>query len=215
MNKFFLLCLMCFSASVYADGQKNVYETKDFSYLLGKTKFNDDLLKMHFALYAGYVKNTNLILSELDQLSDQNKGRNFDYGAIKRRLAFEYDGMKFHELYFENLTAVSNTTEAKKLVLDIVKQFGSFEKWRADFINTAMIRGIGWTVLCRDKSGRLLNIWISEHQSGLLPESTVLLVMDVWEHAYITQYGLEREKYIETFFSSVNWSVVQQRYDAK
>jgi Fe-Mn family superoxide dismutase len=149
-------------------------------------------------------------------LSSENKGRGLDFGALKRRLAFEFDGMRLHELYFENITGSSDQKKAKALISDIKNQYGSFDKWKSEFIDTGMLRGVGWAVLCKDnKTGKLLSIWITDHEIGLLADTTILLVMDAWEHAYITEYGLDREKYLETFFSCIDWSVVQRRYDSK
>jgi Fe-Mn family superoxide dismutase len=76
-----------------------------------------------------------------------------------------------------------------------------------------MMRGIGWVILYLDcQTGKLFNTWINEHDLGHLSGGEPLLVMDVFEHAYITQYGLERDKYIQAFFENVDWSVVSQRY---
>jgi Fe-Mn family superoxide dismutase len=223
MYKFFLLPVVYFSLFGFAlqseevmASQQSVYMKKDFTYLLGKTKFSDDLLQMHFTLYEGYVKNVNLLLDQISQLSSQKKGISLDLGALKKRLAFEFDGMRLHELYFENMTGSSDQGSAKSLISDIKKQWGSFEQWRSEFIDTGMLRGVGWAVLCKDnKTGKLLTIWISDHETGLLADTTIILVMDAWEHAYITEYGLKREKYLETFFSSIDWSVAQRRYDCK
>jgi Fe-Mn family superoxide dismutase len=192
------------------------YVAKDYSYLFGMPGFSDALLKMHFQLYQGYVKNTNLLLARMRELELQDKDLSYDYGALKRRFAWEYDGMRLHELYFENLGGEEPLDKASDLYQKISKDFGSFEAWKKNFAATGMIRGIGWVVLYRDpQSGRLFNTWINEHDLGHLAGGEPLVVMDVFEHAYITQYGLDRSKYIGYFLDNLNWDKVEKRYITK
>ena len=115
--------------------------------------FNDALLKMHFQLYQGYV-NTNLLLARMKELEQQDKDLSYDYGALKRRFAWEYDGMRLHELYFENLGGDEPLDKASDLYQKISKDFGSFESWKKNFAATGMIRGIGWVILYRDPQNR-------------------------------------------------------------
>ena len=107
--------------------------------------------------------------------------------------------------------------KSSELYLKLSKEFGSFEAWKKNFIATGMIRGIGWVILYRDPiTGRLMNTWINEHDVGHLAGGEPLLVMDVFEHAYITQYGLDRANYISAFFDNIQWAKVERRYqDAK
>ncbi len=190
------------------------YVAKDYTYLFGMQGFNDALLKMHFQLYQGYVKNTNLLLGRMKELEQQDKDLSYDYGALKRRLAWEFDGMRLHELYFENLGGEGLLDKSSELFQRISKDFGSFEAWKKNFSAIGMMRGIGWTILYRDsQSGRLFNIWINEHDLGHLAGGEPILVMDVFEHAYITQYGLDRGKYIGVFFDNVKWERADKRYN--
>lgn len=192
------------------------YVAKDYSYLLGMPGFGDDLLKMHFTLYQGYVKNVNLIIKEIAAFNGQGLSRSYDYGAVKRRFGWEYDGMRLHEYYFDNLGGKADPSLASDVMAAIKQQFGSYEAWKQDFVSTGMMRGIGWAILCRDnKKGALFNIWVNEHDLGHLAGATPLLVMDVFEHAFITQFGLDREKYIQTFFSNIDWSVVSKRWKSQ
>lgn len=172
-----------------------IYETKKFEHLLGMIGFSDNLLKNHFTLYEGYVKNVN---STTD----------------RRRFGWEYNGMKMHELYFENMTKDFKETNIESdLFKNIIKSFASFEQWLADFKNLGLTRGIGWVALVKEKvSGNLINIWIDEHNTGHLANAEILLVMDVWEHAYVTDYGIKRADYIDKFVSIIDWKVVEQRY---
>lgn len=189
------------------------YTAKDYSYLFGMPGFSEAQLKMHFQLYQGYVKNTNQLLARLKELELQDRDQTYDYGALKRRLSWEWDGMRLHEFYFENLGASEPLEKSSSLYQALVKEFGSYESWKKNFISTGMIRGIGWSVLYRDRqTGRVFNVWINEHDLGHLAGGDPLLVMDVFEHAYITQYGLDRAKYINAFFDNIQWSKVAKRY---
>ena len=190
------------------------YQPKEYSYLYGMPGFTDSLLKMHFQLYQGYVKNTNLLMSRLKDLELQDRDQSYDYGALKRRMGWEWNGMRLHELYFENLGGKDPLDKSNILYQRIVKDFGSYDQWKKNFISTGLIRGIGWVILYLDpQTGRLFNTWINEHDLGHLSGGDPLLVMDVFEHAYITQYGLDRGKYIGAFFDNIEWGKVGKRYN--
>ncbi|MES2200078.1 MAG: Fe-Mn family superoxide dismutase [Chlamydiota bacterium] len=209
------LGLLCFSLSIQAEEQKNKdsFLAKDFSSLLELPGWNKDLLLMHFTLYQGYVKNANSLSSQIAQLSTDGKERSYEFGALKRRLGWEYDGMRLHELYFENLGVSSVEAMDPTLLKRIKQDFGSLEAWKKDFIATGLIRGIGWVVLVQDPiTKKLYNTWINEHDVGHFIHSSPLLIMDVFEHAYITQFALDKEKYIQLFFQSINWQVVSKRW---
>jgi Fe-Mn family superoxide dismutase len=189
------------------------YVAKDYTYLFGMPGFNDALLKMHFQLYQGYVKNTNLLLARMRELELQDKDLSYDYGALKRRLGWEFDGMRLHELYFENLGGDEPLDKSSELYQRLEKDFGSYEGWKKNFTAVGLMRGIGWAILYRDPmTGRLINTWINEHDLGHLAGGDPIVVMDVFEHAYITQYGLDKGKYISAFFDNVKWDKVDKRY---
>ncbi|PCI93287.1 superoxide dismutase [Candidatus Aerophobetes bacterium] len=192
-----------------------MYKAKDFSHLLGgKLKgLSDSLLEMHFTLYKGYVKNTNNLIKALEDMKQNDQGRTLAFGALKRRFGWEYDGMRLHELYFGNLGKKVELSPKSDLYKQIVRDFGSYEKWRRDYLSTGLIRGIGWVILYRDPiQGHLFNVWVNEHDLGHLAGGMPLLVMDVWEHAYITEYGLDRAKYIDMFMYNIDWKVIERRY---
>lgn len=196
----------------FADVSK--YEAKSYDYILGNVKgLDDDLLKMHFKLYQGYVTNTNSVLKKLQELTDKGESRTPEFAGLKRILGWEFDGMLLHELYFENLGGAGQQLDTKSpFSSKIQESFGSYDKWKADFISTGLIRGIGWVVAYVDpKNGRLINEWINEHDLGHLAGAKPLLVMDVFEHAYITEFGLDRAKYIDVFFNNINWDAVAKR----
>ncbi len=190
------------------------YEPKNFDSLLGNVQGLDDaLLEMHFKLYKGYVNNTNLLVEKIQELNAAGKNRTPDFAGLKRMFGWEYDGMVLHEYYFENLGASTVLDQNGPLYAKIKADFGSFDQWKADFVATGSIRGIGWVVsYIEPRQGRLINEWINEHDLGHLAGATPLLVMDVFEHAYITQYGIDRAKYIEVFFNNINWDAVSKRF---
>ncbi|KKT81802.1 MAG: Superoxide dismutase [Candidatus Azambacteria bacterium GW2011_GWA1_44_9] len=120
------------------------------------------------------------------------------FSEIKRRFGWEWDGMRLHELYFGNMGKNGSELDKKSaFVKKITEDFGSFEVWEKDFKAIGMMRGIGWVALVRDnETNRLFNVWITEHDGGHLTGSTILLVMDVFEHAYVSDYGIKRLDYI-------------------
>jgi Fe-Mn family superoxide dismutase len=178
-----------------------LYEPKNFDNLLGI--FSDVLLKNHFSLYQGYVSNTNKLLDEL-------KGKEGPvFSELKRRFGWEFDGMRLHELYFGNMSKNPKKLNGR-LLKQIEKDFGSYSAWEKDFKATGSMRGIGWVVLYSD-NGRLFNCWVNEHDVGHLAGCTPLLVMDVFEHAYLTDFGIKKADYIEAFMKAIDWDAIAKR----
>ncbi|MBI4272638.1 superoxide dismutase [Candidatus Uhrbacteria bacterium] len=190
-----------------------MFEPKDYDHLLGTQGFSDQLLKNHFTLYQGYVKNTNTLLEEIKKLSSEKKQTTPQYAELKRRFGWEFDGMRLHELYFGNMkNGSSQPDSASSLTQKINEQFGNYQEWEKDFKATGAMRGIGWAILRYDKeSGLLFNAWANEHDVGHLAGTHTLLILDVFEHAFMLDYGLKRADYIEAFFKAIDWSVVERR----
>jgi len=188
------------------------YEAKDYTRLIGMEGFSETLLTNHFTLYQGYVTNTNKLLDTLGQMAKDGKIGTPEYSELKRRMGFEWDGMRLHEYYFENLGGRGDLAQSAKLRDRVAQEFGSYEAWEADFRGTGAMRGIGWTILYQDTAtGRLINQWINEHETGHLAGCTPVLVMDVFEHAYMIDYGLKRADYIAAFFKNINREAVEGR----
>lgn len=186
------------------------YTAKDYSYLLGMEGFSETLLKNHFTLYQGYVTNTNKIFDLL--VSKAKDATNPEYAELKRRFGFEFDGMRLHECYFENLGGKAPLDKSGALAKKLAGAYGSYETWEQDFRATGAMRGIGWAILYQDNvTGWLFNQWINEHEVGHLAGCKPILVMDVFEHAFMTDYGLKRTDYISAFLRNVNWEVVESR----
>jgi len=188
------------------------YTAKDYGKLIGMEGFSETLLKNHFTLYQGYVTNTNKVLDTLKQMLAEGKTAAPEYAELKRRLGWEFNGMRLHEYYFENLGGTmpldKNGPLAKKLAAD----FGSYEAWEKDFKGTGTMRGIGWVVLYQDPAtGGLINFWINEHDVAHPAGGNPLLILDCFEHAYLVDYGLKRADYIEAFFKQITWAAVEGR----
>ncbi len=196
---------------------KKPFVAKNYSHLLGMPGFSDRALSMHFKLYEGYVKTTNSFLSKLEDLRTRGQERSLEFAEFKRRLMWDFDGMRLHEDYFGNLGGHgSSLSPTSPLYQQITTEFGSYDAWEKDFKATGAMRGIGWAILYRDPvSGRLINTWINEHDRGHLAGGTPLLIMDVFEHAYLLDYGLNRGKYIDAFFDNIDWKVVESRFSEK
>jgi Fe-Mn family superoxide dismutase len=188
------------------------YAAKDFSFLLGMAGFSDTLLKNHFTLYQGYVANTNKVMELLAAMVQEGREGTPEFAELKRRQGWEFNGMRLHELYFANLGGDGDMAKAPKLMKKKQEQFGAVETCAKDFKATASMRGIGWVVMYQDiESGLLFNQWINEHDVGHPAGCNPILVLDVFEHAFITDYGLKRADYIGAFFKNVKWDVVEQR----
>ena len=188
------------------------YKAQDFGKLLGMDGFSNTLLNNHFTLYQGYVNNTNKLVELIGGLARDARSDTPEYAELQRRFAFEWNGMRLHEYYFGNLGGSGTPSPASKLVSRLVDTFGSFEAWQKDFRATGALRGVGWVVLFADlQTGRLFNSWINLHESGHLSGCQPVLVMDVWEHAYMVDYGLKRADYINAFFNNIDWAACEAR----
>jgi superoxide dismutase, Fe-Mn family len=192
--------------------EKMAYTAKDYTKLLGMEGFSETLLKNHFTLYQGYVTNTNKLVDTLGHMLKEGRTGTPEYAELKRRFGWEFNGMRLHEYYFENLGGKGGLDKANALYKKISEDFGSYESWEKDFKATGTMRGIGWTVLYQDNvAGKLYNFWINEHDVGHPAGCTPLLVLDVFEHAFMIDYGLKRADYIEAFFKNIDWRAAGAR----
>ncbi len=188
------------------------YAANDYSGLIGMEGFSDTILNNHFTLYQGYVTNTNKLMDTLAAMLKDGRVGTPEYAELKRRMGFEFNGMRLHEYYFGNLGGKAAPDKSGKLGKKLAEDFGSYEDWEKDFKGTGTMRGIGWTILYQDNiTGKLFNQWINEHETGHPAGCAPILVMDVFEHAFITDYGLKRADYIVAFFKNINWGVAESR----
>jgi len=191
-----------------------VYTAKkwDLSNLQG---ISDNTLQMHFGLYEGYVKNTNLLNEKLNEIRAAGKAAGADpsYAELVRRLGFEYNGMVLHEYYFDNMTKSPKDLTSGKLHDALGAGYGGFDAWKKDFMAVGGMRGVGWAIAYLDPSnGQITNHWITLHEDGNVAGFKPIVVMDAWEHAFIRDYApAERSKYIEAFFANINWAACEAR----
>src|SRR5213082_1606790 len=199
-------------------GFNSSYTAKQFN-LSGLNGISDQTLEMHFKLYEGYVKETNKLTERISEfISDGNVDQEEmpAYSELTRRLGFEYNGMVLHEYYFDNLKRGGGTGDADRnsaFRKAAEQSFGSYEIWKAEFVGIGKMRGVGWAICYQNPAnGRLSNHWITLHETGNVAGFNPVLVMDVWEHAFILDYKpADRPKYIEAFFSNIDWGTVERR----
>jgi Fe-Mn family superoxide dismutase len=197
--------------------KKNPYRAKSFP-LSGLTGISDHTLEVHFKLYEGYVKETNTLTDRIAEVLRDGKIDQEEmpaYSELKRRLGFEYNGMVLHEYYFGNLAKTGGGAPERRSSFRQATEssFGDYETWKVDFVGVGKMRGVGWAICYYDAAtGRLSNHWTTLHEMGNVAGFEPILVMDVWEHAFLLDYKpADRPKYIEAFFSNVDWRVVDDR----
>jgi Fe-Mn family superoxide dismutase len=198
-------------------GFNGSYQPKQFN-LSGLNGISDKTLEMHFKLYEGYVKETNKLTEKISEFLADGKVDQDEmpaYSELTRRLGFEYNGMVLHEYYFGNMKqqGTGDPGNASAFYKTAEESFGSYDIWKADFVGVGKMRGVGWAICYQNPAnGRLSNHWITLHETGNVSGFVPVLVMDVWEHAFILDYKpADRPKYIEAFFSNIDWQAVEQR----
>ena len=192
-----------------------IYKANHYESLLGMEGFSDSLLKNHFSLYEGYVKNANKILEILGGLTEEGEILGPPFSEIKRRLSFELNGIYLHERYFENMTKESPGGPDKESLFykAMIQGFSSYAKWEKDFRSVASIRGTGWALTLYDpRSGILMNTWVDEHHMGHVAGTFSIIVADLWEHAMLLDYGSDREKYLDAFLNVLEWGTISERF---
>jgi Fe-Mn family superoxide dismutase len=197
------------------------YKVREFP-LGGLTGISDQSLAVHLKLYRGYVEETNRLNDMLSGFLEDGRVDREEmpvYSELRRRLGFEYNGMVLHEYYFEALKrgGGGDPQARSRFRAAVVECFGSYDTWRTDFMSVAKMRGVGWAICYQDpKGGQLSNHWITLHETGPVAGFMPILVLDVWEHAFMLDYEpAERPKYIDAFFANVDWSVVERRVEPR
>jgi Fe-Mn family superoxide dismutase len=175
------------------------YEEKKFN--IGTLKgISNKTIEEHLKLYSGYVNNLNNTLEGKQDI---------------RRLGFEYNGMRNHEIYFSSLEGGAKPIEENSgLKKQIENDFGSFETWLNNFKNIALTRGIGWAILYYDRENKcLINNWIEEQHINQLQNCSPILALDMWEHSYVADYAPSGKKnYVEDFFLNINWEIIEGNF---
>ena len=189
-----------------------MYTAKDYSKLIGMEGLSEALLKNHFTLYQGYVTNTTKLIEVFPQMLKEDKVSTPEFAELRRRFGWEFNGMRLHEYYFENLGGKGAVNKDGRLARKLAEDFGSFDAWEKEFRAVGAMRGIGWAVLYQDiANGKLFNFWINEHDTGHPAGCTPILIMDVFEHAFMLDYGTKRAGYIDAFFKNLNWPAAESR----
>ena len=183
--------------------------------LHGLLGISDATLETHFGLYEGYVKNVNLLNERLAELraSGNAAGSNPGFAELVRRLGFEYNGMRLHEYYFDNLTKEPAEMRGNRLRDALAASYGGFDEWKKDFVAVGGMRGVGWAIAyCDTSTGAITNHWIGDHENGHVAGFVPIVVMDLWEHAYDKDYKpSEKGKYVEAFFANLDWPACEAR----
>ena len=190
-----------------------MYTAKNYENLLGIKGFSEGALRLHFTLYEGYVKNINSILDKL-----RNEGldkSSIEAAEMRRRLSWEYNGMKLHEIYFESLSQnPQNINPESKFAKKIDETYGSFESFLEILKSTGSARGIGWVAVLKEEgTDNIFTVWFEEHDTGVLANSKVLLCIDMLEHAFIIDFGPKKADYINAFLENIDWKICEERFE--
>lgn len=182
----------------------------------GLAGISDEQITDHWSLYKGYVTQSNALNTELQTLQASGQGSSLAYADRRRRYGFEYNGMVLHEYYFGNLRAGLHDASKGAIYKAIEKTWGNYQTWKTDFESAGKTRGIGWAMLYADTTtGELSNHFIHEHANGNIAGFAPILVLDVWEHAYMVDHKAGgRAEYIAAFMQNIHWEKVEERYDA-
>lgn len=192
-----------------------IYKTQDQLMPKNLIGISNTQIEDHWSLYKGYVNQVNKLNEELAFLRKESKTDSLMFADRRRRLGFEYNGMVLHEYYFANLKAgEENAAKNTDLYKAIEESFGSYDTWKLDFESAGKTRGIGWAILYADnQNGALTNHFIAEHENGNIAGFSPILVMDVWEHAYMVDHKSGgRANYIAAFMKNIQWEVVENRF---
>ncbi len=179
------------------------------------TGLSPDQIAVHLALYEGYVKHTNLIMEKIAQYKEADpEGNAYAIAELRRRLGFEFDGMRMHEYYFEQFEGEKGGDPKSLLAKAVEEKYGSGENFLAHIKEVAGTRGIGWVVVYADPRGNTIHTaFVNDHEIGQLAGLPILLAVDLWEHAYMVDYKpKEKMTYVDAFLSNVNWTVVEERF---
>ena len=195
------------------------YAPKTFN-LPALTGLSEKQIKVHLGLYEGYVKHVNLILETLKGYAAHGdkatEGDKLAVAELRRHFAFEFNGMRMHEYYFEQLEGGALAMDADSALAEAAtEKYGSYENLATHVREVAGSRGIGWVVVYADPRAKTLHtVFVNDHELGVLAGLPIILALDLWEHAYMVDYvPAEKKDYVDAFFANLNWSVVEKRFD--
>jgi len=175
----------------------------------------EQLTLHHQKHHQAYVNSANAILERLDKA--RKEGTDFDIKATLKELSFHIGGHLLHSLFWSNLAPAGRgggkPTGALSTALE--KEFGSFERFKKEFsLAAASVEGSGWAALsfCR-QTNRPIIMQIEKHNTNVYPMFTILMVIDVWEHAYYLDYKNDRARFVDAFWNIANWDEVNKRLE--
>jgi len=193
------------------------YEAQEFN-LPSLEGISEKQIDVHLGLYGGYVTHINLLREQIADLSAQDPEKyKFAIESIRRRLGFEFNGMRMHEFYFPQWEGgVTEEPRHGKLGHELAEKYGDWDAFLSHFKSVSMSRGSGWTTLGWDKKGNTPHVWwTADHELGMLTDMDILLTIDMWEHAYMVDYlPAEKAQHVEAFFKNLNWQLVEERFNA-
>lgn len=171
----------------------------------------------HTKHHQAYVNAANDLVAKLQDARKNNTV--LDYKSLSKALSFNVAGHILHEIFWKVMDSEKSgkndiEKNAPKLLEQIKKDFGSFERFKTEFSETAKsVEGSGWALLTYHKEhGNLNIIQIEKHNVNLFPEQKILLALDVWEHSYYLDYKNDRAKFIEQWWNIVNWDEAEKRF---
>ncbi len=191
------------------------YEARKFSLpeLKGLSKAQIDA---HLALYEGYVKHANLIMEKMKTMRESDaEGNAYPMAELRRRFAFEFDGMRMHEYYFEQFEGgMTEMDEGSALSKLAEERYGDRGGLIAHVKEVAGTRGIGWVIVYADPVAHTLHtVFVADHEIGQLAGLPIILALDLWEHAYMVDYlPAEKKDYVSAFFDNLNWKTPEARF---
>lgn len=197
----------------YVSQVPKTYATKSYAELIGHVKgLTENQLQQHYDLYVGYVKKRNQIENDL-QTVDRTNSAGITYSpfrALKTAETFAVNGSLLHELYFENMSSVPTQPGPETIKL-FANSFGSLDNFKKDLIDSGAVAR-GWVITAYGMDdGHVHNYVLESHNQNVPVLSIPLLVLDVYEHAYMIDFGIKRAAYLEVFWDNIDWNVVEQR----
>jgi superoxide dismutase, Fe-Mn family len=183
-----------------------------------KNVMSPETTEWHYKTHQnGYIVKLNEIEKALETVDKSAANANYSqFGELKRRYTFNHGGNLLHEIFWQNLGGNGDPLSGKKIYDQIIKDFGSFDNWKADFKATALAaKNSGWGVLVFDSlgTGKLVNVLVDEHHYGGIWGSIPLIACDVFEHAYYHKDGPARAKYIDNFISNLHWERINELFE--
>jgi superoxide dismutase, Fe-Mn family len=190
------------------------YTPKTFS-LPALDGLSQKQIDVHLTLYQGYVKHVNLIVETIARLKEEGAEKNqYAINELRRRLGFEFCGMRMHERYFEQFEGgLAALSPESPLARAAAEKYGSVDAFIAHIKEVAGTRGIGWVVVYMDDEGKTLHTaFVNDHELGQLSGLPVILAVDLWEHAYMVDFlPADKMRYIDAFLANLNWPVADTR----